>query len=69
MPTYVMLTRLTSETVKSPAELKRLEKAVTDHVRKDCPQVKWVANTPSSASTTISISSRRPTRSPPPEWS
>ena len=44
MPTYVMLTRLTPETGKSPADLKRLEKAVADHVRKDCPQVKWIAN-------------------------
>ena len=44
MPTYAMLTRLTPESVKSPGEIKRLERAVTEHVRKDCPQVKWVAN-------------------------
>jgi uncharacterized protein with GYD domain len=44
MPTYVMLTRLTPEAVRVPGELKRLERAVADHVRKDCPQVKWVAN-------------------------
>ncbi len=44
MPTYVMLTRLAPEAVKTPGELKRLEKAVADHVRKDCPEVKWVAN-------------------------
>jgi uncharacterized protein with GYD domain len=44
MPTYVMLTRLTPESGRSPAELKRLAKAVSDHVRKECPQVKWVAN-------------------------
>ena len=44
MPTYVVLTRLTPESVKTPGELKRLEKTVTDHVRKDCPQVKWIAN-------------------------
>jgi uncharacterized protein with GYD domain len=42
--TYAMLTRLTPETLKSPGELKRLEKAVTDHVRRDCPQVKWIGN-------------------------
>lgn len=41
MATYVMLTRLTPEAVKSPADLKRLEKTVTDQIRKDCPQVKW----------------------------
>lgn len=44
MATYVMLTRLTPETLKSPGELKRLEKAVADHVRRDCPQVKWIGN-------------------------
>lgn len=44
MPTYVVLTRLTPEAVKTPGELKRLEKVVADHVRRDCPQVKWIAN-------------------------
>jgi uncharacterized protein with GYD domain len=44
MPTYVMLTRLTPEAAKTPGELKRLERLVADHVRKDCPQVKWIAN-------------------------
>ena len=44
MVTYVVLTRLTPESAKTPAELKRLEKAVAEHIRKDCPQVKWVAN-------------------------
>jgi uncharacterized protein with GYD domain len=42
--TYIVLTRLTPEAVKTPGELKRLEKVVADHVRRDCPQVKWVAN-------------------------
>src|SRR3990167_4134721 len=44
MATFVVLTRLTPMTVKSPADLKKLEKAVNDRIRKDCPQVKWVAN-------------------------
>jgi uncharacterized protein with GYD domain len=44
MATYVVLTRLTPESVKTPGELKRLERLVTEHVRKDCPQVKWIAN-------------------------
>ena len=44
MPTYVVLTRLTPEAVKTPGELKRLERSVTDHIRKDCPQVKWIGN-------------------------
>lgn len=44
MPTYVVLTRLTPEAVKTPGELKRLERAVSEHLRKDCPEVKWVAS-------------------------
>jgi uncharacterized protein with GYD domain len=44
MPTYIVLTRLTPDAVKTPGELKRLERAVSEHVRTDCPEVKWVAN-------------------------
>ena len=44
MATYVMLTRLTPENVKSPADLARLERAVSERIQKECPQVKWVAN-------------------------
>lgn len=44
MPTYVVLTRLTPETVKSPSDLQRLERAVSERIRKECPQVKWLAN-------------------------
>lgn len=44
MATYVMLTRLTPETLKTPGEMKRLERTVAEHVRRECPQVKWLAN-------------------------
>ena len=44
MTTYVMLTRLTPESVKSPADLKHLEKTVAERIRKDCPDVKWLGN-------------------------
>lgn len=44
MATYVMLTRLTPEAVKSPGDLRRLERAVSERIQKDCPQVKWLAN-------------------------
>ncbi|MBI4012409.1 MAG: GYD domain-containing protein [Candidatus Rokubacteria bacterium] len=44
MATYVVLTRLTPESVKTPGDLKRLEKAVAERIRKDCPQAKWLAN-------------------------
>jgi uncharacterized protein with GYD domain len=41
MALYVMLTRLTPEAVKTPADMKRLEKAVTERIRKEVPEVKW----------------------------
>jgi uncharacterized protein with GYD domain len=44
MATFVMLTRLAAEAVKSPADLRRLETAVDRRIRKDCPRVRWTAN-------------------------
>lgn len=44
MTTYAMLTRLTPEAVKSPSDLARLERSVSDRIKKECPQVKWIAN-------------------------
>jgi uncharacterized protein with GYD domain len=44
MAMYVVLTKLTPESVKTPQELKRLEKAVSEAIRRECPQVKWLAN-------------------------
>jgi uncharacterized protein with GYD domain len=44
MPTYAMLTRLAPEAVKAPADLKRLEQAVADRLRRDCPEAKWLAS-------------------------
>ena len=41
MPTFVMLTRLTPEVVKTPADLRRLEREVADRVRRECPEVTW----------------------------
>jgi len=44
MATFVMLSRLSPEALKSPADLKKLEKTVSARVRAECPQVKWIAN-------------------------
>ena len=44
MPTYVTLTRLSPESVKSPRELKKLEKAVSERIRHECPEVRWSGN-------------------------
>lgn len=44
MAQYAMLTRLTPEAVKTPADLKKLEAEVADRIRRDCPQVKWISS-------------------------
>ena len=44
MSTYVMITRLAPEAVKSPSELKGLERKVIDRIRKELPQVKWTSS-------------------------
>src|SRR5512145_2665604 len=44
MPTYAMLTRLTPEAVRQPGDLKRLEREVSERIRRDCPQVRWLGN-------------------------
>jgi uncharacterized protein with GYD domain len=44
MATYILLTRLAPESVRSPADLKRLEKGVEQRIRKECPDVRWLAN-------------------------
>lgn len=44
MATYAMLTRLTPEAVRAPADLKRLETAVSDRIKRECPGVRWIAS-------------------------
>jgi uncharacterized protein with GYD domain len=44
MATYIMLTRLTPETVKAPRDLRELERVVSERIRLECPQVKWLGN-------------------------
>ena len=44
MATYALLTRLTPEALKSPNDMLRLEQAVADRIRKDCPEVKWLSS-------------------------
>jgi uncharacterized protein with GYD domain len=44
MAMYVMLTRLAPQAVMSPADLKRLERAVDARIRKECPEVRWTVN-------------------------
>ncbi len=44
METFIMLTRVAPAAVRTPHTLEILERNATEHIRKDCPDVKWVAN-------------------------
>jgi len=44
MATYMLLTKVSAESMSSPEKLKELEAAVKKKVAKHCPQVKWVAS-------------------------
>ena len=44
MPTYVMLTKLAPEALKSPGAVTELNKQVEDRIRQECPAVKWIGN-------------------------
>lgn len=44
MPTYVLLTRLSPEAVKSPKDLERLEKEVSNKIKQECKEVRWLEN-------------------------
>ena len=44
MLTFVMLTRLSPEAVRSPQALEQLERKAMERVRKECPHVQWVAS-------------------------
>ena len=44
MPTFIMLTRLNAEAVRSPRDLEQLEREVMKRVREECPDVKWLSS-------------------------
>jgi len=44
MATYVLLTKISPESMSSPQRLKKLEEEVKEHITRSCPQVKWLAN-------------------------
>jgi hypothetical protein len=44
MQTFVMLTHLTPEAVRSPRALEDLERRVAEHVSAACPHVEWVGS-------------------------
>lgn len=42
MLTFIMLTRLSPEAVRSPKALEELERQAMERVRKECPDVEWI---------------------------
>lgn len=44
MLTFIMLTRLSSEALKSPKSLEELEHQIMEQIQTECPLVKWVHN-------------------------
>jgi uncharacterized protein with GYD domain len=44
MPTFVLLTRLAPEAVRTPQALEALERDAMRRIRAECPEVEWVNN-------------------------
>ena len=44
MPTFIMLTRLNPDAVRSPSSLEQLERQAMDAIRKECPGVEWLGS-------------------------
>lgn len=44
MGNYVMLTKISPESMESPDKIKKLEEEVRSRIKKHCPEVKWVSN-------------------------
>jgi uncharacterized protein with GYD domain len=44
MPTFILLTRLSPDALRSPKSLEDLEREVMRHIQSQCPEVEWVHN-------------------------
>jgi uncharacterized protein with GYD domain len=44
MITFVMLTRLSADALRSPQSFEELEREVRERIRSECPQIEWVHN-------------------------
>jgi uncharacterized protein with GYD domain len=44
MAIYVMLTKLSPEALTRPESVEELNRQVEDRIKRECPEVKWLAN-------------------------
>ena len=44
MPTFIMLTRLNADAVRSPRALEQLERDAMKCIREECPDVEWLSS-------------------------
>jgi len=44
VPTYIMLSRVSVESLHQPKSFETLERHAVDQIRSACPEVKWIAN-------------------------
>jgi uncharacterized protein with GYD domain len=44
MPTFIMLTRLNPDAVRSPRALEQLERDTVKRIREECPNVEWLSS-------------------------
>lgn len=42
MPTFLMMTQVSTEAARSPQALESLEQEVMERIRQECPQVEWI---------------------------
>ena len=44
MPQFILLTRVSAQSLHQPKSFETLERHVVDQVRRACPEVRWIAN-------------------------
>jgi uncharacterized protein with GYD domain len=44
VPTFIMLTKLSPQALTRPGAVDELNRGVEERVKRDCPEVKWLAN-------------------------
>ncbi len=44
MATFIMLTRLSHQALQAPKQLESLSHQVAEHIRRECPEVRWLSS-------------------------